>query len=94
MRKTKSCNPGWHSATVKIVHREGFHTRPAAQFAEIAQRFAAEVEVRCGRKKGDGKSILSLLALGAERGDKLTLRTRGPRAEETLKALGKLIQKG
>ncbi|MBI4223408.1 MAG: HPr family phosphocarrier protein [Deltaproteobacteria bacterium] len=90
-RKTKNFRPGWRSAALKIVHPEGLHTRPAARFAKIAQQFFADVVVQRGRQKGDGKSILSLLALGAEQGHRLTIRTRGPQAEEALKALEKFM---
>ena len=93
-RKTKNYSPGWQRGVFKIQRKEGLHTRPAARFAKMAQAFPADVEVRCGRQKGDGKSILSLLALGAEQGHKLIIRTRGPQARKALKALRKMIQEG
>lgn len=94
MKKIKYSKSGWEAGTFKIVHKEGLHTRPAAQFARIAQQFAAQIEVQCGRQKGDGKSVLSLLALGVEPGCRLTIRARGSKAGAALKALGRFIQKG
>jgi phosphocarrier protein len=69
----------------------GLHLRPAARFVELAQRFAAEVRVRCNGAEADGKSLLSLLCLAAEGGMILDLEAHGPDAEEAVIALADLI---
>src|SRR5690606_18689385 len=79
-----------------IVQRElGLHARPAGRFVALAARFAAEVQVaRAGQ--GDewvnGRSVLSLLSLGATRGTTLRVRAVGADAAEAVAALGLLLE--
>ncbi|QDV36930.1 HPr family phosphocarrier protein [Tautonia plasticadhaerens] len=60
----------------------GLHLRPASRVVGLAQRFDAEIRVRCGGSEADGKSVLGLLGLAAEAGMVLDLEARGPDAEE------------
>lgn len=82
------------SALFQIVNADGIHTRPAAAFVKLAQRFPSKIEVCKGTQSIDGKSILGLLSLGAEKGTNITIKTRGLKAEEALLALGRLIKNG
>ncbi len=75
----------------EITNALGLHLRPAARFAELAQRFGAEVRVRCAGAVADGKSVLDLIALAAGEGTMLELETLGPDAEEAVIALADLI---
>jgi multiphosphoryl transfer protein len=78
------------------VHRElGLHARPAGRFVSLAARFQSEIQVaRAG--SGDewvsGRSVLSLLSLGATRGTRLRVRAVGADASEAVAALGALIE--
>jgi phosphocarrier protein FPr len=78
------------------VRRElGMHARPAGRFVSLAARFQSEIQVaRAG--SGDewvsGRSVLSLLSLGATRGTRLRVRAVGPDAGEAVAALGALIE--
>jgi len=78
------------------VHRElGLHARPAGRFVSLAARFQSEIQVaRAG--SGDewvsGRSVLSLLSLGATRGTRLRVRAVGADAEQAVAALGALLE--
>jgi phosphocarrier protein HPr len=74
-----------------ITNAFGLHLRPAARFAELAQRFAAEVRVRSAGAVADGKSLLDLIGLAAGDGTVLELEAHGPDAEEAVIALAGLI---
>ena len=80
--------------TVTIVNPQGLHARPAYMFAELAGKFAAKVEIIKDSERVDGKSILSILTLGAEQGTELGLEAVGPDAEAALNALADLLQQG
>jgi phosphocarrier protein HPr len=67
------------------------HARPAAEFVRTAMRFSATVRVGVGEREVDGKSLLSILALGAEAGSTLSLRADGPDAAEALEALAAAV---
>ena len=56
---------------VEILNALGLHLRPADKFVRLAVGFAAEIRVRSGERELDGKSILDLTSLAAERGTML-----------------------
>ncbi len=79
-------------ATVAGAH--GLHARPATAFAEIAKRFGSEIRVRCGDKTANGKSLVSLLKLGAEAGAPIRVMAEGPDADRALEALRQALDHG
>jgi phosphocarrier protein len=79
---------------VEIVNRAGMHARPAAEFVKIAGRFAADIRVEKDGLEVNGKSIMGVLMLAAERGSKLRLSAKGDDAEDALDALADLVRRG
>jgi phosphocarrier protein len=68
------------------------HARPAAAVVELAGTLPAVVAIHRGdRVAADARSLLSLIALGAEQGDEVTLRAEGDGAEQAVSALADLI---
>lgn len=75
---------------VRIVNQLGMHARPAAEFVKVASRFEAKISVAKDGLSVDGKSIMGMLMLAAERGSTLVISTSGqdaPAAAEALRAL-------
>lgn len=85
---------GSASRSVTVINPEGLHARPAYMFVELATKYAARVEVIRGDERIDGKSILSILTLGAEQGTKLLLEATGPDAEDAVTELAQLFAEG
>jgi phosphocarrier protein len=79
---------------VEIVNRQGLHARPAMTFAETASRFRSRVTVYKDNKKVDGKSVMEMMLLDAERGAVLRIETEGEDAQPCLDALADLVQEG
>ena len=79
-------------ATLSLLNRSGLHARPASIFVRTAQRFKAKIIVKKDDKEADAKSILSVLALGAECGDQVTIIAEGEDAYEALKTMVDLIK--
>ncbi len=80
------------SRTVRIGSSHGLHARPAKLFAQAVKEAGIPVTV----SKGSGApvnaaSILGIIALGAEKGDYLTLTANGEGAENVLDALAELL---
>jgi phosphotransferase system HPr (HPr) family protein len=78
------------------VQRElGLHARPAGRFVALAGRFRSDIQV-ARNESGDewvsGRSVLSLLSLGATRGTRLRVRAVGADAEQAVAALGSLLE--
>lgn len=76
---------------VALSYPNGLHARPAGQWAQTAQRFAARVHVRYDQVVVDAKNVAALLSLGAGRGAILRLSAQGPDAEEALRALRAIV---
>jgi len=78
--------------TLTVHHQVGLHARPAALFVQTAKQFHCEIKVTHGEKEANAKSILSVLALGAEQGAVITIRAEGEDADQALAALKALVE--
>jgi phosphocarrier protein HPr len=78
---------------VTLSNRHGLHARPAHLFVQTANSYASKLTV--GRadqaERVDGKSIMGMMMLAAERGVELDLEASGPDAEQMLRALAELV---
>ena len=81
-------------AKVKIPNSLGLHARPASLFAKTAERFESEITVEKNGMEVDGKSILGLMMLVAEKGSELKITVDGPDEEEALRTLVELVKNG
>lgn len=80
--------------SVVIVNRLGLHARPASALVRLAADFESEIQVGRGDLQVNGKSIMGVLMLAAERGAELTLRATGPDAEAAIEAMADLVARG
>jgi len=71
--------------------RVALHARPAATFVKTALRFRSRVTVGADGKVADAKSILAVLALGAQGGSVLRLSAEGDDAPDALSALAACV---
>jgi phosphotransferase system HPr (HPr) family protein len=78
------------SRQVEITNALGLHMRPAGKFAQLANTFAADIRVRLQGRESNGKSIMDLTMLVADRGTQIELEACGPDAEAALEALVEL----
>ncbi|MEZ6095584.1 MAG: HPr family phosphocarrier protein [Pirellulaceae bacterium] len=83
-----------HSAKLVITNPQGLHMRPAYLFAETAAKFNSRIEVIKDDIRIDGKSVLSILTLGAGQGTEVDLEVTGPDATDALSALVDLVSSG
>lgn len=77
--------------TVRIKNRVGLHARPAARFAELAQKFNSEISIVKSGKKVNGKSILDILGLGIGKGSTIRIVAEGDDEEPAIEQLIELI---
>jgi phosphocarrier protein HPr len=76
---------------ITIQNKQGLHARPAAIFVQIANKYESDIVIKKGRQEVNGKSIIGLLTLAAEKGAKLHIRANGPDAKEAIEELEKVI---
>ncbi|MBE9181114.1 phosphoenolpyruvate--protein phosphotransferase [Oculatella sp. LEGE 06141] len=72
----------------------GLHARPATVFVNIAKSFASDIRVRHGNAVANGKSLVSLLKLGVERGNSIRIMAQGTDADQALQALKTAVEQG
>jgi phosphocarrier protein len=78
--------------TVTLGSKSGLHARPAAVFVQKAKGFQSEITLSRNEKTVNGKSILSVLSLGAEQGDQVLLKANGDDAELAIDRLVSLLE--
>lgn len=78
---------------MKVVLPEALHARPADVFVKVASRLDADVEVRKGDARANGKSILDVLRLGARAGDTIEIVLSGSGAEDAEETLRRLVER-
>jgi phosphocarrier protein FPr len=78
--------------TVQGLH--GLHARPATAFVDLAKQFKAAVHVRHKNRVADGKSLVSLLKLGAGKNAALRIMAEGEDADAALAELQRAILAG
>jgi phosphotransferase system HPr (HPr) family protein len=76
---------------VIIIDPLGLYLRPAAKLVVLAKSFRSDIHIIARGTTADGKSLLDLVALGAECGTTLDFVAHGPDAEEAVAALADLI---
>jgi len=74
-----------------IRNEQGLHARPAAIFVQIANKYESDIIVKKGRQEVNGKSIMGLLTLAAEKNTALYVKANGPDAKEAIEELEKVI---
>ena len=62
---------------IKIKNPQGLHARPASAFVRIANKYEADITVKKGSEKVNGKSIMGLLMLAASEGSVVEVEASG-----------------
>lgn len=79
---------------VKVVNPMGIHARPASLIVQEAQKFSSDFVMEKEGHEVNGKSILSIMMLGAESGTVLKLRAKGGDAPELIENMSRLFENG
>jgi len=77
-------------ARLVLTNEIGLHARPAAMLVKCAARFKCQVSVAVRNKSANAKSIMSVLTLGAVKGDELIITAEGADEEACIEALKRL----
>lgn len=76
---------------IKIINQLGLHARASAKFVSTAARFQSHIDVTKDAQTVNGKSIMGVMMLAANKGSELTLEIDGPDEEAMTEALTQLI---
>jgi phosphocarrier protein len=76
---------------VEIVNKLGLHARAAAKLTQTAGQFQSEVWLTRNSRRVNGKSIMGVMMLAANKGSIVGIETSGPDEEAAMDALSQLI---
>lgn len=79
---------------VTIVNEAGLHARPAAALVKTASKFQSDFYIHMYGYRVNGKSILGVMTLAAEKGTELELEVEGSDEEKATQAIVELIENG
>jgi len=77
---------------VNITNKVGLHARPASLLVEAAHKFRSRIWIEKDGQVADGKNIMSLLLLAADKGSSIKIRAEGSDAAEAVQTLVQLVK--
>lgn len=75
-----------------IINKHGLHARAADKFVKTAMHYGSEIEIVFNGKHANGKSIMSVMTLGAKKGSEIELVVKGTDEKKALEGLEQLIE--
>jgi phosphotransferase system HPr (HPr) family protein len=79
---------------VEVTGDTGLHARPASVFVSLAKEFRSDIRVYHDGKTANGKSMVSMLRLGVERGGVITITADGPDSAKAIETLQNAVAGG
>lgn len=76
----------------EIKNSLGIHARPASMIVKLASSFDSKVELEKNNVKVNAKSIMGVLMLASEQGDKVTVIAEGKDEKKAVESLIELIE--
>ena len=77
--------------TFIIQNKYGLHARPAALFVQATAEYESEVFIEKDGVEVNGRSIMGVLMLAAEKGSEITLKVDGEDESAAMEALVALL---
>ncbi len=74
-----------------IRNEQGLHARPAALFVQIVSKYNSDVTIIKDDERINGKSIMGILTLGAQKDSSIILEVDGEDADVVTKELEELL---
>ncbi|HIV16652.1 MAG TPA: HPr family phosphocarrier protein [Candidatus Alectryocaccobium stercorigallinarum] len=77
--------------TIRIAN--GLEVRPIAMLVQVASQFESEIYIENGNKRVNAKSIMGMMSLGLDAGEKVTVSIEGADEEEAMKGIEEYLSK-
>ncbi|MEG8947431.1 HPr family phosphocarrier protein [Rosettibacter firmus] len=79
---------------VKIINNAGLHTRPAANIVKLASKYKSDFYLLKDGMQINGKSIIGVMTLAAEKGSEITLIFDGEDEEQAAAEIVDFFNRG
>ena len=79
--------------TVKVKNEAGIHCRPSSRIMQKVLEYPdCTFNLETSNGSADLSSILSLMSLGLQKGDKVTIKVEGPNSEQVCAEVATLFE--
>lgn len=75
-----------------ISNPQGIHSRPSGEIMKKAKAYPCMITLTKDGREVNAKSIVSILTLELQPGDRVLLKTEGSQEEEALREIGGLLE--
>jgi phosphocarrier protein len=76
---------------ITVKNSQGLHARPAALFVQMASKYDSNITVTKNNESINGKSIMGILMLGAEKNSKIIISAEGDDADQAVRELEEFL---
>ncbi|MCH9634761.1 MAG: hypothetical protein S4CHLAM7_15220 [Chlamydiae bacterium] len=78
--------------TLRVLNKQGIHTRPASLIAKLLAKTNSMVYFTCNSRTVDAKQVMNLLLLEAKMSHQIKVKVEGNDAETVVKELSALFE--
>lgn len=82
------------SQKLKVVNAEGFHMRPASNFATAMGKYSSDIKIEVNNMEVNAKSVMNLIAACIKFGTEINVVCEGADEEAALKEAVNMIESG
>ncbi len=82
------------SKKLTVKNPQGFHMRPAMNFANAMGKYSCEVFIKSNGSETNGKSIMNLIAAGIKCGTNIEIVCSGEQEQEALNEAVSMVESG
>lgn len=79
------------SKEITIRLENGLEARPVAMLVQVASQFDSSIYLEAGEKKVNAKSIMGMMSLGLDTGEKVTAIVEGSDEDAALEGIEKYL---
>lgn len=82
------------SKNITLVNAQGFHMRPAGEFAAAMSKFKSDVTIKFNSNEINGKSLMNIIAACIKCGSNIEIVCSGEDEEAALSEAVRLVESG
>lgn len=77
--------------TITIQISNGLEARPVAMLVQVASQYESRIQVECGDKHVNAKSIMGMMTLGLNVGESVVISAEGSDEEDAIAGIEKYL---
>ena len=70
--------------TITVRLSNGLEARPVAMLVQVASQYDSRIQIECGERRVNAKSIMGMMTLGLNAGESIIVSAEGPDEDAAL----------